>query len=208
MRDVGLAGGINPYVYAGADPVNRWDPRGLMDYSGECRDENGVAIPCPSDKSKDGATGGSAGGYVYDVPDRTLPPRRPAPLPEVQEFPSYAGARAEIACGRAAGVLPAVVAIDVVGIRSAIHGVRVLASLGKAAMRWLTRRSVTVELAVAEGNTFAAIDGFTPGEAAQLGSQAAGGVLPENGRDFWLGFLPGVASVQTVDATIDKCWNP
>ncbi|MCK5666369.1 MAG: hypothetical protein KAI17_22920, partial [Thiotrichaceae bacterium] len=46
---IGLEGGINLYVYVGANPVNYWDFNGLsVDGTGTCTDDAGVSCCCSS----------------------------------------------------------------------------------------------------------------------------------------------------------------
>ncbi len=57
---IGLAGGINPYPYAGSDPVNGWDPAGL---DHDCRPvPNGVGTICPEGPHSDPSP-----EYTYDT---------------------------------------------------------------------------------------------------------------------------------------------
>jgi uncharacterized protein RhaS with RHS repeats len=77
---IGLAGGINPYVYAGDDPVNRWDPRGLIairqcEIDGTCGREDGAAERYEDLVEETNPFDANSGGEMTGGPAGT----RPAP---------------------------------------------------------------------------------------------------------------------------------
>jgi len=78
---IGLAGGINPYVFAGNDPVSGWDPTGLgpcppgwVRRNGECVRDAGTLPSLPSPRPCTGRGSTAAAWRSWWVRSRRLPP--------------------------------------------------------------------------------------------------------------------------------------
>jgi RHS repeat-associated protein len=227
---IGLAGGINPVLFAGNDPVNGADPSGL-----DCTITGyywwhplvGIisiritSVTCTgSAGSKRFAgelmkeVGGGASGPGWAIPVHW----RGEPVEDWEEL----GLEAERACARAVGFAPAIITADAYGVRALWNFVKTGVRFGiafvtrEAARRGFVQRSATEGLIlthdVAAGRTAtraAAFETISPGsEAVQLGGTVSGGLMPESPLEFAASFVPGVSTGQTLAGVYQECFNP
>ena len=229
---IGLAGGMNPYVFAGADPINGEDPLGLCTAFQQAK-RNGDWVTVGERQADEGETIRNPDGGVYKCVGgkwvSVFGNRGPATgggetreIPSLPAGPDDPGTKAERACALAAGLAPAIIAADVTGITKGVKLLKTGVAFGAAFIkRELGRRGLRQTSAagglilthdVAGGRIAtraAAFGAISAGsEGVQIAGSAAENLLPESPGKFLLGLLPGATTVQTLDGVYQKCLNP
>jgi len=213
---IGLAGGINPYIFGGGDPVNHRDPTGaiyiLMETPNghvemDCTLEGGTwvcvrirqpGIGVTARPYKD-PTSGITWGSTGSSPG-ALAPRVGSILRTARNFISHPCTRAWAGVGITAifDALPAARLLDAsfTTLKAAFRGRRTL-------------RRVFQDMGQAAGPAYGGVFGsfleWEIGEMGQAFAQMTGDLAPGEYLSWFSQFVPGVSTGQAVDGAIEIC---
>jgi RHS repeat-associated protein len=211
---IGLAGGINPYVFAGADPVNGWDPRGLIairqcEIDGTCGREDGAAERYEDMVEETNPFDANSGGEMTGGPAG----RRPAAQESQEPFDL-------VACGLNVGAFLGSAASDLLGGWLVRTGIKSVSRAGRA-WRYAQRYYDAGKVDAGFGAVQSAAHHELARDAANLGAAAvyAGGVrsdfvfannpnhMPsETFTDSLLDVLPVTGSARAFGRAVGGCF--
>lgn len=214
---IGLAGGLNPYVYAADDPVNGSDPLGLCAV-GLYDSETGAYVGRRSQNASEGEQMVGRDGRWYTCEGGRWVPSHGAGGSGGRQDPGGIGRRAEEQCVKAGIVLVFTGAADVSGFRAVWAGLRATRA-GVFALNYAHIRSADGARMAAANAGYAALNrrltaSAAYGEAATgyINQQGVSGTLATmDGANFefhWSDVVPLVGSWNALRRWSDACFSP